>query len=541
MLRSILIASLSILITAAAFAQQKPDDPAYEQRKKIFLEKLDQLPSPQVYHPISGGFWDVKAYTPDGLVLIQSDEEYFLWSFPEGKVLSAYVFAHTSKRTGLPAVTGILEADIYGGAYLDPSGTLVGFNQKTGEDYFMTIYHGSQQKLKLKDKHIVSLFDGKALVKKKTKKTAYYEHSGLEVINIETGQTLYKFKESFPQPIVDIQHDLNKVFFLHRMKDVPSITVFDAAKPESLVTKPETEALAVGYIDIFSSKKDNDMFRTFRSTNESEPLPGYEYAGQYSRITTQGKYLIIGEHFKGVRIYDIEKGKYLNENYWQTEYHGSSFVNEKFVYFPKLNKLLVHSSFSTTPYGNEKGRLASAYMIDMATGDLTPYIMHQERTPVKTNNNTTTTDPSKDLKEFFVNFTPLALPYTLDYNTAQGRDISGLAFVKKKYYIDGYAKTAHAMGELAKCGDTRVYLLMLRNKTGSSDNSNFAVASYDNSGELKYKIIAQTQVVNGSPTQKADFTISKSGSTITINVSTTHAGGNVTKETFTVNTSSCSF
>jgi hypothetical protein len=158
------------------------------------------------------------------------------------------------------------------------------------------------------------------------------------------------------------------------------------------------------------------------------------------------------------------------------------------------------------------------------------YAYKQENTKpiVNLSENKANTEPSSEFKEFMINYSQLSFPYKFDYEKSQGREITNLPFVTRQASAGG---TRFAIGKITECNGGYVLLTLYKNTRSGSDNSNFSIEKYDKSGKwLGSKIIAQTQLVNGSPTQIGNFNIIKEGNVFTIQTQTKYQNGNVNKE-----------
>ncbi|PHS62569.1 MAG: hypothetical protein COB12_10600 [Flavobacterium sp.] len=120
-----------------------------------------------------------------------------------------------------------------------------------------------------------------------------------------------------------------------------------------------------------------------------------------------------------------------------------------------------------------------------------------------------------DFKQFLVNFNQLPSNYTLDYNTIQGRDISGLAMTKK-YISNG--STVSAIGLINSCDNGYVFLLMYVNKRKYTTTIDFLALTTDLKGNgTSSENITSSQIDMGETTILGTFSIRINGDNYTIN------------------------
>jgi hypothetical protein len=127
-------------------------------------------------------------------------------------------------------------------------------------------------------------------------------------------------------------------------------------------------------------------------------------------------------------------------------------------------------------------------------------------------------------------FTNLSLPYTMDYNNAKGFSLAGDGFINSAMGMRAGSEI-FGMGKICSCADHTSYLLMVQNKSASTDLSNFIVVSFDIDGtELGRHTIGATQK-DPSGVIKLDFTI-PTGCLGTVNAKMTYPNGSVVDKSF---------
>ena len=129
-------------------------------------------------------------------------------------------------------------------------------------------------------------------------------------------------------------------------------------------------------------------------------------------------------------------------------------------------------------------------------------------------------------KVFDSKFTRLSIPYTMDYNSAQGFELTGDQFASSAFRLNS-GSVLFGMGKICSCDDNTSYLVMIRNQGQSADRSNFLIATYGLDGsEINVRNIGTTQK-DPSGVIRFDFTVSGGGCSFTINGKTSHPNGHV--------------
>ncbi len=100
-----------------------------------------------------------------------------------------------------------------------------------------------------------------------------------------------------------------------------------------------------------------------------------------------------------------------------------------------------------------------------------------------------------DYQQFLANFTALPAAWVLDYNSLQGRDVTGYAWASRHYgpFLGG--QTFNAIGKVADCGNGSVALLTLtRSQRGGADVALFQLLTLDVDGKpMATQDIGRTQ------------------------------------------------
>lgn len=100
-----------------------------------------------------------------------------------------------------------------------------------------------------------------------------------------------------------------------------------------------------------------------------------------------------------------------------------------------------------------------------------------------------------DYRTFLANFNQLPNSWVLDYNTLQGRDVTGYAWTTRQWGTFFSRETFNAVGTVAECADGSVALLTLtRSQRNGADTSTFQLSVLDVDGKrLGTHEIGQTQ------------------------------------------------
>jgi hypothetical protein len=100
-------------------------------------------------------------------LLIHENEQVFRWKFPEGKCEAVYISRNSPRTEGIgPNPTYVASA--IADSYISPSGSEVGFNyiayNSPGKPTSFEILRGDRIQLKVQDKQLYALLEGKALI-----------------------------------------------------------------------------------------------------------------------------------------------------------------------------------------------------------------------------------------------------------------------------------------------------------------------------------------------------------------------------------------
>jgi hypothetical protein len=115
-------------------------------------------------------------------------------------------------------------------------------------------------------------------------------------------------------------------------------------------------------------------------TKKEEPIPGLKPVVrnvQNDQTRSQRPYEIYGYAKEGFMIYDLSTRKLITDK----PVFAGWMKFDQAVYFKKLNKLLVISELPryTWPNATKEDPGASAYTLDMSTGEITPYLLTDDR------------------------------------------------------------------------------------------------------------------------------------------------------------------
>jgi len=327
------------------------------------ISALYNMKMPAMYHEAKYNITiNMDDYSDDGLVLMRdayhSGAAVILWSFPKGEPLIQYYNTYTDKKTGIGSNSVVVPERIHK-SYLSTDAKQIAFNTYEG----LSIYESSTLKVKLDKKYMVALFNGKALI-------TNAEYNALELISTETGKTIHKVAErNINNDFVDRHHAKDKVYFVNQY----GVAVYDLAKPAELTSVSSAEAEKIGYLK-YSSGGGYSMFRKNRTTGKDEPIPGYR---KPDKAYQQNRYLLTAEPNEGFQIFDVETGKTITPKPLYSGWTGQ----ETLVYFKNLNKLLVVENLPVfcRPNADVSEPGASAYTIDIASGEITPYLLHESR------------------------------------------------------------------------------------------------------------------------------------------------------------------
>jgi hypothetical protein len=307
------------------------------------------------------------ASTPHGTLLIHENEQVFRWKFPEGKCEAVYVSKNSTRKEGIGA-DPIYVAGAIMNSFITTDGSVVAFNYRSEPVSFEILKGGSVQ-LKMEAKELYALFDGKALIGDPSNHA--FEYNRLELIETTTGKSLFKFPAKVTTTTLDASAVKDKIFFV----DDTSLKMFDL-NTLATTTHPLQDAKKIGYY--FSLRH---QFNT--TINRSEAYPGLKARKGYGNEREQGRFFLSGNKDEGFDVYDLVEGRYLNAKPLYSGWETFASMH----YFPALNQLVVWQSYPsyTRPNATKDEPGASAFAIDMKTGDITPYLLHLDRQTIIAN------------------------------------------------------------------------------------------------------------------------------------------------------------
>jgi hypothetical protein len=335
------------------------------------LAKLADLKTPSIVHSLNDNIKSLlMAYTDDGRVLIHDEYSPYggalviLWTFPDGNPIAAYRDQVSTDR-GAPS-SAVLVPGLISRSYLSPLGKLVGFNTNQGA----LIYEGSVLKAKLDKKTILALLDGHALLGTADKDGFYYKD--LVLVSTADGTLITKVKAK-PSGLFEIDTRSVPGQILFPLRD--EVGFLDLASPSEVKYIPNAQippSSIARYILKGRTVKD-------RITGKEEIIAGLgPFNLPFSDLsTTRSTYLINSYYNDGFYVYDLSSKKLLNEEPIFGGWEKYEFV----TYLKNLNKLFIMSQVPvyTWPKAKDEDPGASAFTVDIGTGEITPYLLTEPR------------------------------------------------------------------------------------------------------------------------------------------------------------------
>ncbi len=341
------------------------------------IASLAKMKTPAMVHSLDD-YVKTLAYdwTDDGRVLFfekhGSGGTVIIWSFPGGEPVIAYrdqISTDAGVSTSAVLVPGDLE-----GARMSPSGKIVGLN--TGEG--VLFYEGATQKAKIPNRRLLALLDNAAILSEIRKPDVYY-YKDLIVVDPQTGKTLGKVKINQLSVFADFDSHYLPGKFVLLNKD--GIDILDPANPSTLQSYPNAQAPASGPGRFLLS----NTTITDRLTGEVQSIPGYRPPSISDKYILQSTYAINYYANEGFNVYDLNAGKMLND---KLLYPGWMNLNQA-LFLKGINKLLVIQTVPayTWPNAKDDDPGASAFTIDITTGEITPYLLTEPRSKFMTMKN----------------------------------------------------------------------------------------------------------------------------------------------------------
>ncbi len=332
------------------------------------LEKLATMKTPPIVHPLMDFVTPkIISHSDNGKVVIYSDYgsggSVVVWSFPEG-VPSVAFRDETSTARGMASSAILIPGEI-NDARISPGGKIIALETSEG----MLFYDGEARKSVFPKRELLGLLDNAALL---GEQVAYGVNTYKDVIVVDpsTGKTLGKVKTKY----------MSKFWANARMK--PGVFTFQSG-PDVGVLDPASPT-EIKYTPLSSLPENNPARYEFKQwtivdkvTGKEEQIPGLRPFKSTDESKTQDNYLIASYFNEGFYIYDLKQKRLISE---KAIYPG--WMNdERLVFMPGINKLLVWTSVPvfTWPNATAEDPGASAFTIDVVTGEITPYLMSEPR------------------------------------------------------------------------------------------------------------------------------------------------------------------
>lgn len=138
-----------------------------------------------------------------------------------------------------------------------------------------------------------------------------------------------------------------------------------------------------------------------------------------------------------------------------------------------------------------------------------------------------------EFKKFDAQFTNLSIPYTLNYDNAQGFELTGNSYIQKALYPKTGTRV-YGMGRICSCDGNYSYLVMFRTQDQYKDLSNFIIVSFDMFGKSTGSQNIGTTQKDNAGVVKSIFTITGAGCNYSVASSTTWPNGHVDKKNATI-------
>lgn len=330
------------------------------------IERLITMKTPPIIHAMEDYVTPkIMSHSDNGKVLIYSNYgsggSVVVWSFPEGMPSVAFR-DETSTARGMSTSAILVPGEIRNGV-ISPAGKVIALETTEG----VVFYKGETRKSAFLKRDLLGLLDNAALL---GAQVTSGEYKDVIMVDPSTGKTLGKVKTKGMGKFWANVGMKPGVFTFPGQNEVG---ILDPASPAEIKFTP------------LANLPENDPARyqferwTIKDkvTGKEEQLPGIRPLTSVDDRHIQSNFLIAYYFNEGFYIYDLKQKKTINE---KAIYPG--WMNdERVVFMPGINKLLVWTSVPvfTRPNATDKDPGASAFTIDIVTGEITPYLMSEPR------------------------------------------------------------------------------------------------------------------------------------------------------------------
>jgi hypothetical protein len=327
------------------------------------LEKLATMKTPPIVHAVEPYVHPkIADYSDKGEIVVYSNYggpygggTVVIWSFPDGLPTAAYRDKFSTDQGASVAAGAVLVPGFIKNAKISPAGKIVALETSEG----ILFYEGEVQKSAFPKRILLGLLDNAAVLSDN-------DYKDIIVIDPFTGKTIGKVNT---KGSLNVHTRIKPGVFVITEKE--RIGILDPASPSEIKFTPVAQLA------------ENDPARynlrggtvTDNATGKVDLASGIKPTFTDSHV--QSNFLIAYYYNEGFYIYDLRQKKTINE---KAIYPG--WMNDdKVVFLSGINKLLVWLSVPvfTRPNATDQDPGASAFTIDIATGEVTPYLMTEPR------------------------------------------------------------------------------------------------------------------------------------------------------------------
>jgi hypothetical protein len=343
------------------------------------IEKLYSITPVEPNHSVMrSGKLKIDAHSNNGKVLIREDVSIgatcIVWKFPEGT--PEYMYSSSNNPADRIPQNAIKVPAYIRNGFLSPSGNVVGFNTQKG----VYIYRGSALIYTSENKVLRDLPEGRALICTVKEGPPNLSSnvpvcSKQELIDLETGNAI-------PTIPIDSYMGMNEIgtkLFLSFSTTPPVLKALDITKPKELITLTGGQIEESGF-SVYRGEL-NSAYRGNLLTGKREVIANYRVpntlANDGSQVKMQGNFLLAFEPNNGFNIVDISLGKSiagvpLYSGWWNFD---------DMVYLKNIKKIVAvyKVPIFSSPAATVDDPGASAFSIDIESGEITPYLVTEDR------------------------------------------------------------------------------------------------------------------------------------------------------------------
>lgn len=321
-----------------------------------FIHVTDEFSRPKITNVSDNGKIVTYGKCGDGASVI-------VWAFPEGT--STAYRDRRSTEYGM-SESAILVPGVIKWASISSGGKVIGISTDEGVLFYDGM-NGAVQKSQFLKREVISYTDNYALLGEQRKSNVFH-YKDVIVVNPHTGETVCKVKLKETRGAEEVSHPGKFTFYAPDKIGILDPAVSCEINYTPIAQLPENDRSRYNF---------GDYTVTDVVTGKGGIIDGLRPFTSFDKSVIQTNYMIIHYVHEGYYVYDMQKRKLVNEKPIYLGWQTTSMP----VYFPGLNKLLVWTQVPvfTSPNATDQDPGASSFTVDVATGEIIPYLTGDPR------------------------------------------------------------------------------------------------------------------------------------------------------------------